>query len=226
MLLLAEGVGLVAQPVSLGSHSPFDLTFLGAILGTSFGRALALRLGAALTLWILAGIAQQGHRQAVTASLVLGGILALIDSTASHAISSPVIWLALLVTTLHIAAMGTWLGGLIALLALWRLPAAKADRRDLVARFSPLAIASVAELALTGFVLAGLHLLTPADLFTTSYGRILAIKAFALLLPLLFAFLSRQKRQFFQGRWWRLELLSLLGILTLAALLVSLPPPR
>lgn len=226
VLLLAEMVALLAQSASLGTHALFDLTFLSTVLGSSFGRALALRLGAALVLWILLGIARQGNRKAVLAALVLGGILALIDSLASHAITSPVVWLALLVTALHIAAMGIWLGGVLTLLVLWRLKGAESYRRDLVARFSPLALASVAELVLTGILLSGLHLLSLADLLTTTYGRVLALKVLALALPLLFVSLSRRKHSASPVRWWLLELLSLVGMLVLAGALASLPPLR
>jgi copper transport protein len=223
VLLVAEGVALIAQAASLGNHSLLDLTFLVTVLASSFGRALALRLGAALSLWVFVGIIQQGSRRVVDVALVLGGALALIDSQASHAITSPIVWLGLIVTALHIVAMGAWIGGLIALLALWRRKEARAYRQDLFARFGPLAIASVVELVLTGVVLAGLHLAGLSDLLTTPYGRLLTIKIVALLLPLLFALLGQRRSH---ERWWLLEGSSLLGILTLAALLVSLPPPR
>jgi copper transport protein len=226
VLLIAEGVALIAQSASLGNHSLLDLTFLVTVLASSFGRALALRLGAALSLWVLVGIIQQGSRRVVDVALVLGGALAMIDSQASHAISSPIVWLGLTVTTLHIVAMGAWFGGLIALLALWMRKEAREYRQDLFSRFGPLAIASVVELILTGIVLAGLHLVRLTDLFTTSYGRLLTIKIVALSLPLLFALLGQRRYRFSRERWWLLEGGSLLGILTLAALLVSLPPPR
>ncbi|GHO97355.1 hypothetical protein KSF_074030 [Reticulibacter mediterranei] len=223
VLLVAEGVALIAQSASLGNHSLLDLTFLVTVLASSFGRALALRLGAALSLWVLIGIIQQGNRRVVDVALVLGGALAVIDSQASHAISSPIVWLGLIVTALHIVAMGVWIGGLIALLALWRRKEARVYQQDLLARFGSLALASVAELVLTGVVLAGLHLVRLADLLTTPYGRLLTIKILALLLPLLFVLLGqRHSRQ----RWWLLEGCSLLGILMLAALMVSLSPPR
>jgi copper transport protein len=202
VLLVAEGVALIAQSASLGNHSLLDLTFLVTVLASSFGRALALRLGAALSLWVLVGIIQQGSRRVVDVALVLGGALAVIDSQASHAISSPIVWLGLIVTALHIAAMGAWLGGLIALLALWRRKEARAYRQDLLARFGPLAIASVVELILTGVVLAGLHLVRLTDLFATPYGRLLTIKIVTLLLPLLFALLGQQRYRFSRERWW------------------------
>lgn len=226
VLVLAEGVALLAQSASLGTHTLFDPTFLATVLDSRFGRALSLRLGAALALWVLMGIARQGNRQVVNVALILGGMLALVDSIASHAITTPVVWLALMVTALHLAAMGVWLGGLIALLVLWRHKGAVSYRQELVARFSPLALASVVELALTGVLLAGLHLQNLNDLLTTTYGRVLACKILALALPLLFVVLSRRKRSTSPVPWWLLELLALVGMLVLAGALASLPPPR
>lgn len=225
-LVLAEGVALLAQSASLGTHALFDPAFLATVLSSGFGRALALRLGAALALWVLVGIARQGNRQAVNVAFILGALLALADSTASHAITAPVVWLALLVTTLHLAAMGVWLGGLWTLLALWRLKGALGYRQELVARFGPLALASVGELALTGVLLAGLHVQSLNDLLTTTYGRILTGKILALALPLLFVALGHRKRSTSPAPWWLLELLALVGMLMLAGALASLPPPR
>ena len=75
-------------------------------------------------------------------------------------------------------------------------------------------------------MLAGLHLVFPPDLLTTPYGRLLAIKIAALLLPLLFALFAQRRSRLSRERWWQLEGGALFGILILAALLVSLPPPR
>jgi copper transport protein len=226
VLVLAEGVALLAQSASLGKHALFDPTFLATVLGSSFGRALALRLGAALALWVLMGIARQGNRHAVSAALILGVLLASVDSTSSHAITAPVVWMALMVTALHLMAMGVWLGGLMTLLVLWRLKEAASYHRELVARFSYLALVSVVELILTGVVLTGLHLQSLKELLTTTYGRVLTGKILALALPLLFAALSRRKRSPSPVTWWLLELFALVGILVLAGALASLPPLR
>jgi copper transport protein len=172
------------------------------------------------------GIARQGNRHAVSAALILGVLLASVDSTSSHAITAPVVWMALMVTALHLMAMGVWLGGLMTLLVLWRLKEAASYHRELVARFSYLALVSVVELILTGVVLTGLHLQSLKELLTTTYGRVLTGKILALALPLLFAALSRRKRSPSPVTWWLLELFALVGILVLAGALASLPPLR
>ncbi|HEX7737780.1 MAG TPA: copper resistance protein CopC [Ktedonobacteraceae bacterium] len=226
ILVLAEAVALLAQSASLGTHALFDAVFLSTVLGSSFGRALALRLGAALVLWVLVGIARQGNRKAVLVALILGGALAVIDSLASHAITAPVAWLIVLVTALHIMAMGAWPGGVLTLLLLWRLKAAQNYRQELLARFSPLALAFVGELALTGVVLSALHLSSLTDLVATIYGRVLLGKMLFLFLPLLFALFGRGQHTSRRERWWLLELLALVGILVLAGVLAALPPVR
>jgi copper transport protein len=224
LLLLAEIVAVFAQMVSLGAGSLFTADILGDVLASSFGRVLAQRLGAAILLWVCAGIAQQYPKPGVTAALVLGLLLAFIDGEASHALTSRLPWPALIANALHIVAMGVWVGGLLALLALWRLKAILTQRRVIVKRFGTLAIASLVELICTGIFMAWLLLPGPSKLFTTSYGHVLIIKLVALLLPLLFVFISQRVSLDQRTRWLTLEALGLTGILVLAGFLVALPP--
>src|SRR5579872_3969221 len=114
--------------------SLLDLSLLGDIMGTSFGRVLAQRVGAALLLWILLGTVHYNARRARIAILILGLVLAVIDGEASHAISTQPIWLGMLANTLHIISMGVWVGGLVSLLTLWRQPEVRAQRSLVVWR--------------------------------------------------------------------------------------------
>jgi putative copper export protein/mono/diheme cytochrome c family protein len=90
----------------------------------------------------------------------------------------------------HLLAAGLWIGALPALAALLRAAAREegADARPyavLVARrFSTLALASVAALALTGILAALRFVPTVAGLVGTTYGRLLLVKL-ALLTPIL-----------------------------------------
>jgi copper transport protein len=185
---------------------------------------LAQRLGGALLLWVLVGAAKQGARPAVPLALALGVALALVESEASHTISSSNIVIGVIATTLHVVAMGIWLGGLIALVSLWQEKALATRRREVVVRFGQLAVVSVIELAGSGLLLAWLHLSQLGDLLTTAYGQVLLAKVLLLPVALLLALLGR--RQSGSARWWPREVLALAGILALAALLVSLAPPR
>jgi putative copper export protein len=121
--------------------------------------------------------------------------------------------------------MGVWIGGLATLLVLWRLAELKGQRQEMVTIFGRLALAAVAELSVTGIVLAVLHLNGLSSLLTTSYGRALFIKSLVFLLALILVLLSHRYANELRRRWWAGELAVLLGVLALAGLLVSLPPP-
>ncbi|HKV44636.1 MAG TPA: copper resistance protein CopC, partial [bacterium] len=112
-LLVAEPLALVAQASSLGAGigGPLDPGAIGDVLDSSFGRVLAQRLGAALLLWVLAGAVRTGRDRVAVASLVLGVALACVDGQAAHAAGARPAWLGLGLNTLHVAAMGAWVGG-------------------------------------------------------------------------------------------------------------------
>jgi copper transport protein len=225
LLLLAEPLTLLAQLVSLQAGTLFDPLLIGGILASSAGRVMAQHMGAALLLWVLLGMARQESRWALPASLVLGVVLAFVDGQSDHAISTNPIWLGFLTNALHILAMGAWIGGLAALLVLWRLQELKGQRQEMVTIFSRLALAAVAELSITGIVLAILHLNGLSSLFATGYGRALFVKSLFFLFALLLVLLSRRFSNEFRRRWWAGELTVLLGVLAFAGLVVSLPPP-
>ena len=157
--------------------------------------------------------------------LCLGLLVALVDGEASHAVSKEPIWLALLANMVHIAAMGVWVGGLAALLMLWKEKAVEEQRAQVVLRFGQLATLAVSELIISGLLMAWLHLNQPLNLITTVYGRVLLGKIFLLPLVLLLAWTSGRVKRDKQTNWWRIEGLGLLGLLMLAGLLVALPPP-
>lgn len=94
-------------------------------------------------------------------------------------------------SVLHLLAMAVWLGGLTALLlALYRVPPDESLRPAAVARFSRLALASVAVLAATG-VYQSWRGLGSWEAFATSYGRLLVLKIGAVVLMLVAASHSR-----------------------------------
>ncbi len=223
-LVSSAPLTLFAQLVSLQTGNLFNTALIGAILASRSGWVLAQRLGGALLLWVLLGAAKQGARPAVPLALALGVALALVESEASHTISSSNIVIGVIATTLHVVAMGIWFGGLAALVSLWQEKALAPRRREVIARFGQIAVVSVIELAGSGLLLAWLHLSQLSDLFTAAYGQVLLAKVLLLPVALLLALLGR--REGGSERWWRSEALALAGILALAALLVSLAPPR
>jgi copper transport protein len=215
LLLAAEPIALVAQAASLGS---VDSPSLADVLGSAFGRVLALRLAAPLLLWGILGIPPEARRKGTWSVLVLGALLAGVDGLSGHTIRGLPPATGVLLTAVHVASMVVWVGGFAALLAV--LGTAR-DRRALVVRFGRVAAASVVVLILSGAALALVHLRTPADLLLSSYEMVLALKLVAVAVALWLAWTGLRA-----VRGGRPELVALGGLLALAALLASLPPPR
>ena len=82
---------------------------------------------------------------------------------------------------IHLIATALWAGGLPVLLwalfqCLERLNSPLFWAAEVVARFSTVALVSVAVLVLTGLYQSWIHVQTPAALWGTSYGRVLLLK--------------------------------------------------
>ncbi len=81
----------------------------------------------------------------------------------------------------HGVGAGLWVGGLAVLVAaasrIGRGPRGHEGVADLVRRFSPLALGSVAAIALSGVATAVLYVGSWRDLWATAYGRTLLLKA-------------------------------------------------
>jgi copper transport protein len=195
LLLLAEPVALVAQLASLS----FDGDTAIAVLASPFGRLLGLRLGIALLVWALLAL------ESPWPVLCLGAVMALVDGASAHAIQG-LPGAGLLLDAIHVAAMGLWVGGLVAFLA-------APDRR-----FRPYAIGGLAIAIGSGLILALAHLGSAAALVTTGYGWALLIKAAIVAIALASFSLPRLRGRVGVG--------VLLLILAFAAVLISLPPPR
>ncbi len=224
-LLLAEPLALLAQVLSLSATAPLEASLLGSILASGAGRALGQRLGAALGLWALIGLARAGATQAPAAILALGLGLAVISGQTSHALDVTAVApaLSLGVNALHVAAMGLWLGGLIALLAVWPLTPPP-SRAALTARFGRLAALTLGALGCSGVALAVLHVGGVAGLVGGAYGRVLLAKTALACAGVALAL--RGARAGDGGpTWWRREVAALAGVLALAALMIALPPP-
>jgi copper transport protein len=198
LLIVAEPVALAGQAVSLG-------VVAGDLVVSSFGRVLGLRLGGALLLWAaLSAVREAGRGRTVL--LALGAGLALVDGLAGHRIAGSPDVVAIVLSATHEGAMAVWAGGLAAVLV----------ARVGAARFGRLAVWSFGVLVASGAGLALAHLRAPADLLGTTYGAVLAVKVLAVGAAAAIAGLGAR----------RLEAAALAGVVALAGLLVSLPPPR
>jgi len=193
LLIVAEPVALLAQLASLS----FDSDTALAVLGSSFGRLLGLRLGAALLAWTLIAVRRSWPM------LAIGAVVALLDGASAHAIPGLPVAGQVLVA-IHVAAIGLWAGGLAAYLL-------APDRR-----FGRYAGWTLGVAIVTGLLLAFAHTGSGAALLGTEYGRVLLIKGLVVAAALLTVALRRP----------RLESGFVVAIIAAAAVLAALPPPR
>ena len=153
-------------------------------------------------------------------------------------------WLSALVDMAHAGAAGIWLGGLLALgLTTPRVArsVARDDRdafsRQLVLRFSTVALVSVLVLAATGTIRALFELNAANQLWTTGYGRAILVKSGLLAVLIVIGWINRYRivnRLAALGdagtarlrRNVRVEIVLLSGAVLAVAFLTDLPPGR
>jgi copper transport protein len=163
-----------------------DPSALGDVSDTRFGHAMLARvalwamLGGALAL----GAARPGRRASTAVAALAAAGLAVTPALAGHASTQGPTAVLVPADTVHVAAMGLWLGGLVCLVA--ALPAAtrrlEAHERgplllNVVGRFSAVALAAVLALAAAGVVQAIVELERVSDLWATGFGRLLVAKS-------------------------------------------------
>jgi copper transport protein len=193
LLIAAEPLALLGQLASLS----FDGDTAIAVLASGFGRLLGLRLAGALLVWALWSI------ESPWPVLGVGVAVALIDGGSAHAIPGlPAV--GQLLVSIHVAAIGLWVGGLAAFLI-------APDRR--FGRYAALCFGGA---AITGLLLAVGHIGVLQALMTTTYGQVLMVKVLVVGVALSVVLIRRR----------RLELGVLLTAIAAAAALAALPPPR
>jgi len=201
LLIAAEPVALVAQLASLS----FDGDTAIAVLASSFGRLLGLRLAVALVVWALLAL------DSLWPVLALGVVMALIDGATAHAIPG-LPGAGLVLNAVHLAAMGLWVGALVGYLsAIFPSPLVEEGQGGRLRYVLGAFAISVGS----GLLLALAHLGFPPAL-ATGYGWALVIKVLVVGIALAMAVLGRRRAEFGV----------VAVILAVAAVLVSLPPPR
>jgi len=186
-LALAQAGYLAADTAILMGTA--DLS-LAAVAGANFfvagaiATALALAV-AALASWTARPDRGAGGRSALAAALLLSlGLLAAAVATSHAAARLEGRALLVTLTSLHLAAIACWIGGLpYLLLALGRAPDTAAAR-TVASRFSRLAQGSVAVLLAAGIGLAAIYVGSPAAILGTAYGAMVSAKAVLLALLL------------------------------------------
>ena len=188
LLLLVLPLRLWLQSGALhGPGRAFETDLLGAmLLQLDWGHAWLVQLAAAVL--ALGGVVTGLTPLVAVAAAALAFTPALQGHAAAVERASP---LAVVLDGTHVLAAGAWVGALavlvIAAIPTLRRGAAAAcpgQVRQLVHRFTPLALTAAALLAASGVGSALLHVPAPADLVATDYGRTLLVKLFLVALVL------------------------------------------
>jgi putative copper resistance protein D len=206
-----------------------DMT-VGDVSGANFVLAGVLAVASALIIAVLAG-ALSSNNYAV---LLLPAALILLSSVmTSHAMARLDYRFPLaVVTALHQGATATWLGGLFYLLITIPRSPDNQFARQLISRFSKLALISVAVLAAAGFTLGLAYVGSLPAVYGTSYGIMVATKVILFGTLLLLGALNFQIARSPSGgaviaglkRFGEAELGIGITIILTAASLTSLPP--
>jgi copper transport protein len=246
LVLLVRQVDRVAGTVGEG-------TSVGGVLGTRWGalwnaRELLLTALLAVTLWLrataghapAAGTPRPGTTpwriaaagRAGPAALLVGGLvvaLAVVRALTSHAAAGAHPGPAVAVAAAHLLAAGTWIGAVAALGV--ALAAARGEARTLARAcrrpFARAAAGSLAILAVTGLLAAGVQVASVDALLTTDYGRTLITKtglvAVAAALGMTNALLLARGAL---PRLLRVEVAAGASVLLAAAVLTASPPAK
>jgi putative copper export protein/methionine-rich copper-binding protein CopC len=183
--LLTQAADAANVPLAQAIGTP-ALQLLSGRAGLLWLARLALILQIVVLAWRLPP-AGRGASRLWWALLAVGGVVVLTLSLLSHAAANPAAAIAVPLDWLHLAAMITWLGGLLPLSFAITLLArnhgeAKGTREQavllglLISRFSRLTVACAAILTLTGIYNYTLQIGTLDLLIATTYGRALLIK--------------------------------------------------
>lgn len=194
LLAFAAAAGVVFQGASaagIPALEALSTDVVGEVLDTRYGETALVRFAASLAFAVVALFAwRRGSSLSRPAAVLLalwGGVAAASFGWGGHAgVASPVA-VTVGAAFAHVVAMAAWFGGIGILLGVVPritklLPAESrtALLADLVAHFSPLAIAAVAVLLISGIAQSLVHLSAIADLWQTGFGRAILAKALLL----------------------------------------------
>jgi putative copper export protein len=217
-------------------HGPIGSALGATRFGREFGRGIDL--GAAFCVvtaatFAVANRSRIGALILAVPAAVLGAWAVIVPGLSGHA-GDPGLGLpAVAVDALHTAAAAVWIGGLVQLIlvtphATRGLPAGERSRvrTALTARFSRIALASVAVLAATGVGRALWAVSSPAQLWQTGYGRALLVKTALLACVVGLAYANRRRLSAFGviRTLGAVEIGLLVAVLAVVSLLTDLPP--
>jgi copper transport protein len=201
--LVAVAVGGVLSFLAQGPYaaasglgSLVDPTLLEATLDSGFGRTLLVRTALAVLLGVVLARGWRQDREPAAPLLGLAGLLALGLAVTVAAVGHPVAGslpvLAVAVSSVHVAAMSAWLGGLFVLFAATLRATTPAGELDgALSRWSRLAGGYIGALVVTGVLQSVREVGSFSALVSTSYGWVLLAKLAVVVLVLVAALVSR-----------------------------------
>lgn len=186
---------LLEGPYGAGSSlaHAFDWSLVKGVTETRYGQALVARV-VLLALAAFAGtvLLRKPSRGTAVAFGVLSVATLVTFPYTGHPSVGTVVPVAVASDVLHLSAMCVWFGGLL-LLAVVVLPDEGEDTvRTVVARFSPIAMAAVGVLVVTGVYQAWREAGVVGALRSTHYGHLLLIKTAIVVVVLCVAEFSRR----------------------------------
>ena len=208
---------------------------VGQVLGTSFGPQIIERVVPLVVaaFALIAGARGTARPRLIAATVVAAATAALVvDVLSSHAAagSRPVVDVA--VQSLHVVAVGLWIGGLVGLLVTLRRRAPDESTARTAKRFSWLATAGIATVALTGVLRAVSEIGTVDALVSTDFGRLVIAKTALLAVLALLGAVNHFRNVPAAGRVLgglrrigSVEILTGATVVLLAAALVNVAPP-
>jgi copper transport protein len=185
--VVATALGIALEGAYAGAlplGDVFDPGVTGDVLDTRFGRVWLLRL--VLLLLAIPLIRLLVNRRPVVeyplprwwrpVAVVVGVGLLFTPGLSGHASSGRWVPFALIADAIHLGAVSLWLGGLVVLVAVVLRPQHLDELRDVVPRFSRLALTAVGVIVATGVFQAWRQLGLLSNLRDTDYGKLLAAK--------------------------------------------------
>lgn len=170
----ALAVLLVTQAASATGRSlPDALTLTWDLAsGTRTGKLALVRLAALAAAGVLAWFGWV-WRRAPWATALAGAVAFVATSASGHAWIAERRWLAVIADVAHLGAVAVWVGGLVAVAAVF---GSVEDRPRLLRRFSAAALAAAGVVAASGTVSGYEQVGSLAALTGTAYGRLLLAK--------------------------------------------------
>jgi len=174
LLTSTAELGLRALTLAGGGIETAAAALPSVLARTHFGSLWLTRAGALALLCLLL---RAGHRFASAALPLPIAAVALATSLTGHAADRGDVSLVALADWLHVLASATWTGGLLGLgyLALGK-PGAPARLGEWARRFSRLAGLCLLGVVVSGVYRAWIELAGVSALWSTDYGRVLAVK--------------------------------------------------